>query len=276
MRRTAIILVVIAAGALLGACGKSAHFGSAHAASAKQQSKASGHAPAPLTEVAAKKLAVALNLQHGDLPAFKVSSSGRQHETPAEKARERKLIRCVGGHAAAGALAEASSKTFERQASVVHVGVGSSVTIVHTSTQASQGLDAMRSQRTQVCLTQFVDQLIAGEKTHGGGSFKLGSVSKATPSARGTSGTFAWRIAGVYTLNSLHIPFYMDLVGFAYEQDEVQLLAYGIPVPFPPVGVQTLFSLLVERAKAGGHLAPRGKGARPSVPDESGPQQVQI
>jgi hypothetical protein len=276
VRRTAVILLVIAAGALLGACGKSAHFGSRTKVRTKQQAQATTSSGKPLSKAAAMALASALNLQHGDLPSFQVSKPEHEPETPAARARERKFASCIGGPLGGEAIADVSSKTFERHISVLHVGVSSSVQIAKTSAQAREGLQAIASERTQRCVAQLVQALVVGKTTHTGGSFRLGSVSKATPSAPGTSGTFAWRISGAYTLKGVHIPFYLDLVGFAYEQDDVQLLAYGIPVQFPAVGIQDLLTLLVERAKAGGRLAPRGHGARPKVPAESGPRQVQI
>jgi hypothetical protein len=268
VRRTAATLLLIAAGALLVACGKSAHFGSAKtdvsAAAAKR----------PLTKARAQTLAVALNLTASDLPGFGVSAE-RPHETAAEKERERKLLRCMGGGTSSDALAEASSKSFQRQAQIVRVSVSSSVTIVRTPAEAAAELRAIRSDHTRFCLTRFMGELLASQ-TRGGASAKLVSITKATPSAAGTSGTFAWRIAGEITLRGVRVPFYIELVGFSHGQAEVELLSFGLPVPFPATAEQELFALLVQRARAGG-VARSGKGAAPpKTPLLSGPRKVQI
>ena len=272
LRRAAAILMLIAAGASFAACGKSAHFDGAKHGGAKTD--ASAGAGRPLTKARAEKLATALNLRARDLPGFTVSKE-RQHATRAEKGREYKLLRCMGGRTSSDALAEASSESFERQAQVVRVSVSSAVTIVRTPAQAEAELKAIRSDHTRVCLTRFMGELLAGQ-THGGASAKLVSISKATPSAAGTSGTFAWRIVGEVTLQGVRVPFYIELVGFSRGQDEVELLSFGLPVPFPATAEQELFALLVERAKAGG-ASKAGKGARPpKTPSLSGPRRVQV
>jgi hypothetical protein len=272
LRRMAAILVLTAAGALLAACGKSAHFdGTKHGGAKTVVSTAAGE---PLTKARAKKLALALNLRASDLPGFTVAKE-RQHATRAEQSREYRLLRCMGGRTSSDALAEASSKSFERQAQVVRVSVSSSVTIVRTPAQAEAELKAIRSDHTRTCLARFMGELLASQ-THKGASEKLVSISKATPSAAGTSGTFAWQIVGAVTLQSVRVPFYLELVGFSRGQDEVELLSFGLPVPFPAAAEQELFALLVERAKAGG-ASKAGKGSRPpKTPSLSGPRRVQI
>jgi hypothetical protein len=270
LRHTAAILVLIAAGAVLAACGKSAHFGGEKHGGATNGGSAAGR---PLTRARARTLAAALNLQASDLPGFRVSTE-RQRKTGSEVGREHKLLRCMGGRTRSDALAEVSSKSFERQADVVHVSVSSAVTIVPTPAQAEAELKAIRGEHTRACLTRFMGELLSSE-THGGASARLVSISKATPSAPGTSGTFAWRIVGELTLRGLRVPFYIELVGFSQGQDEVELFSFGLPVPFPAAAEQELFELLVGRAKAGG--TSKGKRARPpKVPSLSGPRQVQI
>ncbi|HWJ49917.1 MAG TPA: hypothetical protein VNR42_02795 [Solirubrobacteraceae bacterium] len=269
MRRTAAVLLLLAAGGLLVACGKSAHFGGA-----KKGTGSSAHVRLGLTGASARKLAATLNLQASDLPGF-TAVREHEHDTLVEKKLERKLARCMGGQAASDALAEASSKSFERHVDVIHLSVSSSVTIVATPAQATAELKAIRSAHTRVCLTSFMRELLA-KQTHGGTSAKLVSISSGTPSAAGTSGTFAWRITGAFTLHEVKVPFYIELVGFAHGQDEVQMLSFGLPVPFPASAEQELFSLLVARANARGPSG-SGKGAKPpKLTTPTGPRRVQI
>jgi hypothetical protein len=274
LRRTSAALVLLAAAVLLLACGKSAHFGGEKGATGKTGSGSSPHGTQALTHAAARKLAATLNLQASDLPGF-TAAHEHEHDTLVEKKLERKLARCMGGQATSDALAEASSKSFEHHAQVLHLSVSSSVTIVATPAQAAAELKAIRSDHARVCLMSFMRELLA-KQTQGGASAKLVSISSGTPSAAGTSGTFAWRITGAFTLHEVKVPFYIELVGFAHGQDEVQLLSFGLPVPFPASAEQQLFSLLVARANAGGKSG-SGKGVKPpkaTIP--TGPRRVQI
>jgi hypothetical protein len=273
LRRTAAILLLLAAGGLLVACGKSAHFGSGKGNDGNSGSSSPTHGGHALAGTRARKLAASLNLRASDLPGF-TPTSERKHETSAEKATGHKLQRCMGGQGGGGALAEASSKSFERHADILHVSVSSSVTVVSTPAQAVADLVAIRSDHARVCLTRYMRELLAGQ-TQGGASARLVSIVSATPSAAGTSGTFAWRITGELTLNEVKVRFYIELVGFARDREDVELLSFGLPIPFPARAEQELFSLLLARAKAGGGKA--GKGVKPpKEPDLSAPRRVQI
>jgi len=274
LRRTAAILLLLVAGGLLVACGKSEHFGGGKGNDGQSGSSSSAHGGQALTRARARKIAPTLNLQASDLPGF-TASREHKHETLVEKKLEHRLARCMGGQASSNALAEASSETFEHHAQVLHLTVSSSVTIVATAAQAVAELKAIRGAHTRVCLTRFMRELLA-KQAQGGASAKLVSIGSGTPSAAGTSGTFAWRITGEFKLHEVKVPFYIELVGFAHGQDEVQLLSFGLPVPFPASAEQELFSLLVARANASG---PAGSGKTvkpPKATIPTGPRRVQI
>jgi hypothetical protein len=276
VRRTAaILLLLFTAGGLLIACGKSARYRGEGQRGAKTQADVGKHAGGSLTRSRAKRLAPRLNLQASDLPGFTAASEKHHRQTTREKGLGRKLARCMGERGTSSALAEASSRSFERQAEIFHVSVSSTVTIAATPAQALAGLKAVRGEHTRVCLTGYMRELLAGE-THGATSAKLLSISRASPARQGTEGTFAWRIAGEFMLRGVKVPFYIELVGFAHGQAEVELLSFGLPVPFPARAEQELFSLLIARAKAGA-AGRAGKGVKPpEVPSLSGPRRVQI
>ncbi len=276
VRRVAAILLLCAAGGLTLGCGKSARYGGESHGRAKTDAGARAHAGRPLTRTRAKQLASKLNLRTSDLPGF-TATSERHRQTAKEKGAARKLARCMGGQSASTsrALAEASSKSFERHAAIFHVSVSSSVTIAATPAQAVADLKAIRSDHTRSCLTGYMRELLAGE-AHGATSAKLVSISRASPARQGTSGTFAWRIAGAFTLRGVKVPFFIELVGFAHGQAEVELLSFGLPAPFPAGAEQELFSLLVARAKAGGAGAADKHVKPPETPSLSGPRRVQI
>lgn len=78
------------------------------------------------------------------------------------------------------------------------------------------------------------------------------SISLGVPPSFGTTGSFAWRIAVTFSVRSIRLPFYLDVLGFVYGPAQVMLFSSGFPVPFPAAGQEHLFSLLVARAKAQG------------------------
>ncbi len=285
VRRMVAIFLLIAAGGLLLACGKSARLDSAksttvtkHAKKPSEHAKKPSAPPAPpadaRTRARAKKLALALNLKASDLPGF-TATSGAGHETLAEKGLGEKLKLCMGGAPSSDAWAKVGSTSFERYAQAFHASVSSSVTIVATPAQAIAELKALRGEHARACLTSFMRGLLGGQ-AQDGASAKLVAIKGETPLFRDASGTFAWSITGQLTLQGVTAKFYIELAGFAYGHAEVELLSFGLPLPFPGRDERELFSLLLARAQAGG-AEKRGKGLkRRKEPNLSGPQRVQI
>ncbi len=260
------------------ACGTSArHEGSKSAITTTRSKRATRpkpavHAADARTRARARRLARALNLQASDLPGFTVASEP-ERETLADKGIGQKFERCMGGQTSNEALAEASSRNFEHQAQIVHASASSSVRILATPEQASAELKALRGGHPRRCLTSFVRELLAGE-AQDGASTKLVAFKGEVPLATGTSGTFAWSMAGQLTLHGVTAKFYIELAGFIYGRTKVELLSFAVPVAFPARDERDLFSLLVSRAKAGG-ARKRGKSVKPG-PGPSAPRRVQI
>jgi hypothetical protein len=257
MRRATMIVVLLAPGALLGACAASGHSAVATPlvpAAATTRARAavaagtSARSERPLTKAQAKAFARAVNLRAADVPGFKVSSE-HEHETVAEKRLERELLHCEGGVGGTRQLVEVGSKEFEHEDEQGDLGVQSGVTVEQTSALAAKELAAVRSARGRECFLHYLNQLFKGQK-YRGANIGSASISSGTPPAPGTAGSFGWHISTTITLRGVRIPFYMDILGFVYGPAEVTLLDFAVPEPFPAATEQRLFSLLVERAKA--------------------------
>ena len=248
--RPCMLLVPLAAGGLLVACGTTSHPSATSAQVATATTGPTG-SDRQITSAQAKAFARAVNLTAADVPGFAVSPRRREHETAAEKRLEHEMLRCTGGAGFNHGLAEGSSEEFERKGAAVAQGVSSNVTVVKTSALAAKELKAIRSSHVRACFTHYLGLLFKAQRNEG---FTIGriSIASGTPPAPGTSGGFGWRISTAIAGHGIAIPFSMDILGFVYGPAEVALLTYGFPRPFPAAIEQRLFSLLVKRAKARG------------------------
>ena len=258
MRRTIVILALLAAGALLAGCGSSSRTPTRTVAPAAVTTRADTVAAAKtsagsrsFTKAQASAFAHAVNLTAADVPGFKVSSEHHEHETPAEKRLEGELTRCAGGVSRNRQVAEVSSKEFEREDKSGAQNVQSGVTVEQTPALAAKELAAVRSERGRTCILHYVTLLFKGQK-YEGASVGHVLVSSGSPSAPGTTGGFGLRITTTITLHHIKIPFYMDFFGFVYGPAEVTLFSFSLPEPFPAATEERLFSLLLTRAKTHG------------------------
>ena len=237
--------MLLAVAGVLAACGSSAR--SSPPSTTRSQSADGAR---PLTKAQALAFADAVNLTAADVPGFKASSrSQRGHTSAIEKRLEREMLSCVGGSSGRASLAEAGSKSFERETPLSDESVSSEVAVAHSSAAAASGLGTIHSEHTKACLAHYFNLLFRG-KGSGGATFGAVSVSQGTPPAPGASGSFGWRISTKVTGHGLSIPFYVDLLGFVYGPAEVSLLSSGAPRPFPAAAEQELYLLLLRRARA--------------------------
>jgi len=250
----AAISVLLASGLLAG-CGGGGHSTTAASKSSSAASKGSSAASKGSASASrARAFARAVNLRASDLPGLRASSE-HHHETPAEeKRRERELLHCVGsgGSSSTGTspgLVEASSKNYERNAGLASVSVSSEVSVARTTAVAAGELQAFHSSRVRGCLSHFFDALLESQNIHGA---SVGPVStkQGSPPAPGMTGSFGLRFTAAITLRGVHVPFYLDILGFVDGPARVSLSTFGLPRPFPASAEEQLFSLLLRRAKA--------------------------
>jgi hypothetical protein len=254
IRRLTITVVVLGAGWSLAACGSGGHTTTAPVTRATAATsvtpgaaRASGATAKPPTRLQALAFARAVNLTAADVPGFKTSSK-KEHETPAEKRLEGELMRCAGAPSSKGQLVQMNSKEFGREDQGAVQSLYSGVSVEQTAAVAAEELAAVRSARGRGCLSHYVDRLFKSQR-YRGASVSPVSISSGSPSAPGTTGTFAWRIKIAITARGIRIPFLMDFAGFVYGPAEVTLFSFGLPQPLPAAMEERLFALLVERAK---------------------------
>jgi hypothetical protein len=260
MRRTALLLALVLAGAPLSACGKGAYTGAASSTATTATAGAGAnphgdHARHGRSRTQARALAFAhaVNLTAADVPGFTPS-----HKPRGESAAERRLQQQFRGCGAAagasaaphsgGALAEASSPDFELKRSIVALSVSSEVTVEHTSAQAAATLAAIRSPRVRACFSRYLSALLKSQ--HYPGASVVGvSIASGTPPAAGTTGGFAWRVTATLAIRTVHISFYLDILGFVTGTAQVTLTSSGTVRPFPAKAQEELYSELLTRAR---------------------------
>ncbi len=258
MRRMAAISVLLASGGLLTACGKGGNIPSTAARTSSASAKpaptggagAPGAAGAPGSAPARARAAAfarAVNLTAADLPSFHASSE-REHHAAGEKRVEQELLRCVGSAGAAKGLVESGSGTFERHASIVSQSVSSEVSVAQTPALAAKELAAFHNGRLLRCLSRYFTGLLGSQRYHGAIVSPV-STKQGSPPAAGMTGSFGLRFTATITVRAIHIPLYVDVLGFVDGSAVVSLFATGIPAPFPAAIEEHLFSLLLQRAK---------------------------
>jgi hypothetical protein len=254
-RRMVVGLVLLLAGGTLGACGGGGHSSAATRAHTATSSGAARAAGRSLTKAQAVALARAVNLRASDVPGFKASSEEKAHESAAEKRLEQEMLKCVGASSLSGlgaslggkALAEARSKDFKLQRGIVNLSVHSEVSVARSARVAGKDLSALRGSRVKACLSRYLN-LFFKTSLPRGTSIGPVSIQSGTPPAPGAAGSFGWRIGATFTVGRIPVPFYFDILSFAYGPAEVTLFSSGLPEPFPAKAQEHLFSLLVARA----------------------------
>lgn len=200
----------------------------------------------------------AVNLKPADVPGFVATSKRKhEHETREEKRLQHELKRCTGGALGAhDGLAEASSKGFKLERSILRFSVNSEVSVARTPAIAAKELEAIRSGHVRACLSHYLKLLLQnqflGEEKSGTifnpNSISL-SIAHGTPPAPGAAGSFGWRITATITVRNVKLRFYIDILGFADGPAEVSLFSTGVLRPFPAAIQEHLYWLLLKRAE---------------------------
>jgi hypothetical protein len=259
MRRTAILLALVLAGALLSACGKGAYAGAASTASTGVTATHGAHAPAhhgsSPTHAQALAFAHAVNLTAEDVPGF-TSSPKPEHESATERRLQQQLSGCGGaagaralGHSQ-GALVEASSPYFQLKRGILALSVSSEVSVAHTAAEADAALAAIRSPRVRACLSRYLSSLLKSEQQAPGETVVGVSIASGTPPAPGTTGGFGWRVTATLAIRGIHVSLYFDVLGFVDGPSQVTLESSGTVRPFPARAQEQLYSQLLTRARS--------------------------
>jgi len=245
MRGGIALLALAVAGEAFAACGSGAS--STHS-STPAAARSSAAASTQLARRRALAFANAVNLTASDVPPF-TPSSQNESSSPSEQQAERQLRRCAGPVASARGLAEVSSKNFQLKHDVLQLSVSSEVDVAPSSAQAAQNLAAIRSAHVRSCFSRYLEELFKGPQFAGGAVSPV-SIQAGTPPAPGTTGSFGWRAIAAFTVQSIRVHLYLDMLGFVDGPAQVTLFSSGVLRPFPAAVQERLFSLLLVRAKA--------------------------
>jgi hypothetical protein len=246
--------------ALLSCCGKAnptlspstaTSAGSSRPAATGTSTTASPEAP--LTQAQANAYGRAVNLRASDVPGFTPTSRGASGGFGGEKQLEARLVRCAGGAlgssgSSGSGPSEVGSPQFRRRGALLGDSVSSAVSFFDSAAHGAAELKLLRSEHLRMCLSQFLNSLLRGRQFAGATLSKV-SIVQGTPPAPGTTGGFGWRVTAIFALRSLHVPFYLDTLGFIDGRSQVTLQSSSAGVPFPAAAEEQLYNLLLERAK---------------------------
>jgi hypothetical protein len=260
MRRTAILLALVPACALLSACGKGSYTGTSSTSATTTTAAAAKHGKgahpgAGPTHAQALAFAHAVNLTAADVPGFNPSRNP-EHESATERRLQAQLRSCGGGADASApqrspsGLAQASSPHFELKRGILALSASSEVSVAHTAAEADGTLTAIRSPRVRACFSRYLSALLKSQQ-HAPAETVLGvSIASGTPPAPGTTGGFGWRVTAKLAIRGVHVSLYFDILGFVIGPAQVTLTSSGTVEPFPARAQEQLYTELLTRARA--------------------------
>jgi hypothetical protein len=259
-RRAAAGVTALLCAALLSCCGKANPTVTPSTATAATSTapgpagtgtSAAPSGEAPITQAQADAYGSAVNLRATDVPGFSPTSRSGGPGFAGEKQLQEQLARCVGGGVGSSGSgpSEVSSPQFRRRGTLLGDSVSSSVSFLDSVAQGERELKLLRSEHLRVCLNSYLDALLHG-KQFGGATLTNVSIAQGSPPAPGTTGGFGWRVTAIFTLRGLRVPFYLDTLGFIDGRSQVMLQSSSAAIPFPAAAEESLYNLLLERAKS--------------------------
>ena len=230
-RRSALVASILCSAVALAACGGS--------------SSSSSSSPA-LSVSQATTLAGQINLTSADLPGY---SAAANPVTASDKASAATLATCSGGVNPSQEIVDINSPQFSAGSGLGQRQASSNVTVLPTSADVQQNLKALTSAKGHTCLSSSLNAALTHTGTPGV-TFSSGTITTLPISTTGTDGGFGARVSVNAAAQGLHIPFYVDVYGFAKGATQVELETLGINKPFPPAEETRLITLLIGRANA--------------------------
>jgi len=202
--------------------------------------------PTQLTTAQATTLAGQINLTAADLPG---STASPNPQTASSKASDAELAACAGGVPPSKEIVNIDSASLTTGSDLTQNEASSNVTVLPTAADVQQNLKALTSAKGHTCLNTELNKLLTSSGNTGV-SFQSGTLTTLPFSSAGTDGGFGVRVTVNAVASGQHIPFFIDVVGFAQGPVEVELDALGISKPFPASEEARLVALLESRTKA--------------------------
>jgi len=209
-------------------------------------SSSSSSSPAPLTVAQATTAADAINLTAADVPG---STASANPVSASDKASDAALAACSGGVSPSLQIVDLNSPSFASGTGLNQTQVSSSVMVLPTAAYVQQNLKALTSAKGHACLSTSLNKVLA-QTTPQGVTFSSGAITTLPFSSANTDGGFGVRVTVNAVAAGQHIPFFIDVVGFAKGPAEVELQTLGISAPYPAAMEAKLLSILVANANA--------------------------
>ena len=201
-----------------------------------------------ITRSEAPAVVAAINLRHSDLPTLKERANSI---TPQDKRRSTQMTACAGGVPQGEALADVPSSDFVSSGQL-GVTLGSETEILPSAALVAKDLTAIGRPRALSCLASLFGRALrlTLPKTD-----TLSTQAARLPSiVSGSDGAFVIRLTVVVHVkrgaSTVSVPVYIDSVGFAYGQAEVNLTVMRAGAAPPTSLERQLAALLLTRAHA--------------------------
>ena len=209
------------------------------------------------TRAQAQAAAKAINLTSADAPSGFSATPADNGTDSSDKDIPRSIAKCLGVDAT---LIDGTSDIVDQQSDSLDKGqppAGISITseteVVKTKAEVKKVMDLYRGDKTLDCvktaanasLTASIQKSASGVKV----SFGTISVTRISPSADGTDGTFGFSIKLPLSATGISIPVQIDVLAFAKDHTEVSLNVTSFGSPLSDSDRDGLYAKLVARAK---------------------------
>jgi hypothetical protein len=192
----------------------------------------------------------AISLRQGDLPGYSAASNP---VTALEREQGDQLSACDGATPESDAFAVAQSPYFSPRSNPNSLTISSSSEILASAQLVAKDLKAVEGPRGTPCLASELKPQL--EATLGKGSSATITSARLPSVVSGADGSFSLAFTVSLSIkqgkNTVKVPLYADLIGFAYGQAEVGLDVIATDGTKPSTSLERrLAGVLLARAKA--------------------------
>jgi hypothetical protein len=195
----------------------------------------------PVTRSQAMAFAHAVNLTVADIQGAKASPP---------KQRSREPARCgAPGHEHESL--DVRAPWFKRGSALEGEEISSDVTTWSSARFAVRAIAVARSASARACAERILRERFAGKNERRGsvGQIRVTFLPVHAPGADATAGTRV-EITFMTKYSEVPLPYYSDILGFAWGPDVIQLVANSYTQPVPAATEEQLLARLLARAKA--------------------------
>ena len=245
--RTRVVLTATVLALATAGCGGDSDPASAPSGAASSSpSPSASPTPGPVTSADASAAATKINLTAADLSGYTATPPDETTQAGTEAAEDA-LATCVGA-TTTDPVADFSSDDFTKGMELPALTVSSSATFSKDAAEVKQDIEAFNGPKAESCVVTFFKDVLTASAE--GLPFEEPKVTRLTPTAPGTDGSFGFRITTSAEAEGQKIPFTFDLLAFGKARTGVALSVFGVGTGLAEGERDALFAKLVERGTA--------------------------